>query len=162
MPSATSRSGSRRTSNGSAGPTFESLLGFPAVWVFDRSMPVPEGVGHLRTMFDAAVDIHLWVERLLKFESSDGAGHLSLNCCLMWGEQGNFKDHEVELDLHFGFHRADGSLVHLLLRRDFRHPRDRAVSQGAWPGMSKPGSSSSPTTGWSPPARSASSNAACG
>jgi hypothetical protein len=86
----------------------ESLLGFPAVWTFDRSMPVPEGIGHLRTMFDGAVDIHLWVERLLKFESSAGAGHFSINCCLMWGEQGNFKDHEVELDLHFGFHRADG------------------------------------------------------
>ena len=83
------------------------LLRFPDVWTFDRSMPVAEGIGHLKTMFDDAVDTHLWVEKLLKFESADGAGHLSINCCLMWGEPGNFKDHEVELDLHLGFRRAD-------------------------------------------------------
>lgn len=86
----------------------EGLLPFPDVWTFDRSMPVAEGIGHLKTILDDAVDTHLWVEKLLKLESADGAGHLSINCCLMWGEQGNFKDHEVELDLHFGFRRADG------------------------------------------------------
>lgn len=84
----------------------EDLLPFPDVWIFDRSMPVREGIGHLKTMFDDAVDLHLWVERLLKLESADGAGHFSINCCLMWGEQGNYKDHEVELDLHFGYRRA--------------------------------------------------------
>jgi len=84
------------------------LLRFPDVWTFDRSMPVTEGIGHLKTILDDAVDTHLWVEKLLKFESADGSGHLSINCCLMWGEPGNFKDHEVELDLHFGFRRADG------------------------------------------------------
>jgi len=83
------------------------LLRFPDVWTFDRSMPVAEGIGHLKTILDDAVDIHLWVEKLLKFESADGAGHLSINTCLMWGEPGNFKDHEVELDLHFGFRRAN-------------------------------------------------------
>ena len=84
------------------------LLRFPDVWTFDRSMPVTEGIGHLKTMFDDAVDLHLWVEKPLKFESADGAGHFSINCCLMWGEPGNFKDHEVELDLHFGFRRTGG------------------------------------------------------
>lgn len=86
----------------------QGLLRFPHAWTFDRSMPVTEGIGHLRTIFDDAVDVHLWVEKMLKFEAANGTGHLSINCCLMWGEPGNWKDHEVELDLHFGLRRPEG------------------------------------------------------
>jgi hypothetical protein len=73
------------------------------LWTFDRPMPMAEALGHLETIFRNAIDMHLWVERILKAEATESAGHLSLNCCLMWGEEGTFKEHEFEMDLHFGF-----------------------------------------------------------
>jgi hypothetical protein len=76
------------------------------LWTFDRPMPMAEALGHLETIFRNAIDIHLWVERILKAETTESAGHLSLNCCLMWGEEGTFKEHEFEMDLHFGFRPA--------------------------------------------------------
>jgi hypothetical protein len=82
-----------------------SLLALDQVWAFDRPLPLAEGVAALAAVLGDAVDIHLWVEKILKAQAADGAGHLTLNCCLMWGERGNFKDHEVELDLHLGFGR---------------------------------------------------------
>jgi hypothetical protein len=78
----------------------------PWLWTFDRPMTTAEALGHLETIFRNAIDMHLWIERILKAETGETDGHLSLNCCLMWGEEGTFKDHEFEMDLHFGFRRT--------------------------------------------------------
>lgn len=86
----------------------EALLALDQVWAFDRPLPLAEAVAALAAVLGDAVDIHLWVEKILKAQAADGAGHLTLNCCLMWGEAGNFKDHELELDLHLGFAQGAG------------------------------------------------------
>ncbi len=39
-------------------------------------------------------------------DAPSAAGHLTLQCCLMWGEPQGFADHELELDLHLGFRRG--------------------------------------------------------
>jgi hypothetical protein len=87
-----------------------ALLDLPQVWVFDRPFPPPQAVALAESVLAEAQDIHLYVERILKAETEGDRGHLSLNCCLMWGEPQGLKDHEFELDLHLGFGRtADGA-----------------------------------------------------
>jgi hypothetical protein len=86
------------------------LLTLREVWAFDRALPVAEALRRLAAILDAAEDIHLWVERVLAAETAAASGHLSLACCLMWGEAASFADHERELDLHLGFRRGgDGA-----------------------------------------------------
>ncbi len=84
-------------------PEVESLVGLDAIWAFDRPMPLGEAVAAAAAVLEHAVDIHLWFEKILKAQAADGAGHLTLNCCLMWGEEGNLKDHEFDFDFHLGF-----------------------------------------------------------
>jgi hypothetical protein len=91
-------------------PELAGRLGMREVWAFDRALPVGEALDRLAAILGAAEDIHLWVERVLAAETAEAAGHLSLACCLMWGEAGSFADHERELELHLGFQRdGDGA-----------------------------------------------------
>lgn len=75
------------------------------VWAFDRPLPTAEALGHVAAILDGTEDLFLDADRVLKAEIDGDRAHLSLACCLMWGEAGSWREHEYELDLHAGFRR---------------------------------------------------------
>jgi hypothetical protein len=91
-----------------------SMIDAPWIWAFDRPLPVPEAVRALGALFDAALDLELLVTAALQRARRGDEARDSFRCCVMWGEPGGWREHELEFDLHLGAPSGGGARLSYL------------------------------------------------
>ncbi len=78
-------------------------------WVFDRPLPAKEAVGALEALLGSTEERRLLVLARLREHRRDDLVQTSYTCCLIWDVAGDWRENEIEFDIHVGAREGTSS-----------------------------------------------------